>query len=64
LRGFAPDIPYVTAWIDLDKGPRICSNIIGCSIEKVYIDMPVEVVFEVSGEGVTLQKFKPVERLE
>ena len=21
LRGFAPDIPYVTAWIDLDEGP-------------------------------------------
>ena len=32
LRGFAPDIPYVTAWVDLDDGPRLCSNVIGCPI--------------------------------
>jgi len=59
LRGFAPDIPYVTAWIDLDEGPRFCSNIIGCAIEDVKIDMAVEVVFEDAGEGVTLPKFRP-----
>jgi uncharacterized protein len=59
LRGFAPDIPYVTAWIDLDEGPRFCSNIIGCPIDKVHIDMPVQAVFEDSGEGITLPKFKP-----
>jgi hypothetical protein len=60
LRGFAPDIPYVTAWIDLDEGPRFCSNIIGCPIESVRIDMPVEVVFEPAGDGITLPKFKPL----
>jgi uncharacterized OB-fold protein len=59
LRGFAPDIPYVTAWIDLDEGPRFCSNIIGCPIEDVKIDMDVEVVFEDAGEGITLPKFRP-----
>lgn len=59
LRGFAPDIPYVTAWIDLDEGPRFCSNIIGCPLESVKIDMPVQVAFEDTGEGITLPKFKP-----
>jgi uncharacterized OB-fold protein len=59
LRGFAPDIPYVTAWIDLDEGPRFCSNIIGTPIENVKIGMPVAAVFESSGEGITLPKFKP-----
>ncbi len=59
LRGFAPDIPYVTAWVDLDEGPRFCSNVVGCAIESVHIDMPVEVVFQDSGEGITLPKFKP-----
>ena len=59
LRGFAPDIPYVTAWVDLDEGPRFCSNVVGCPIESVHIDMPVEVVFYDTGEGVTLPKFKP-----
>jgi uncharacterized OB-fold protein len=59
LRGFAPDIPYVTAWVDLDEGPRFCSNIIGCPIENVKIGMDVEVVFEDTGDGITLPKFKP-----
>jgi uncharacterized OB-fold protein len=59
LRGFGPDIPYVTAWVDLDAGPRFCSNIVGCPIDKVHIDMPVEIVFEDSGDGSTLPKFKP-----
>jgi hypothetical protein len=59
LRGFAPDIPYITAWVDLDDGPRFCSNIIGCPIDKVHIDMPVQVVFEDGGDGITLPKFKP-----
>jgi uncharacterized OB-fold protein len=59
LRGFAPDIPYVTAWVDLDEGPRFCSNIVGCPIENVKIGMPVEAVFEDSGQGITLPKFKP-----
>lgn len=59
LRGFAKDIPYVTAWIDLEGGPRICSNIVGCPIEKVAIGMPVEVVFEEAAQGIFLPKFKP-----
>src|ERR671930_2029617 len=51
LRGFEKDIPYVTAWIDLEDGPRICSNVVQCPIEKVAIGMPVEVIFEESGQG-------------
>ena len=59
LRGFAKDIPYVTAWIDLEEGPRICSNVVGCPIEKVAIGMAVDVVFEEAGPGIFLPKFKP-----
>jgi uncharacterized OB-fold protein len=59
LGGFAKDIPYVTAWIDLDEGPRFCSNIVQCPIEKVVIGMPVEVVFEEQAPGIVLPKFKP-----
>jgi uncharacterized OB-fold protein len=59
LRGFASDIPYVTAWIDLDEGPRICSNVIGCPIESVKIGMDVQVAFEDTGEGISLPKFRP-----
>ncbi|MFQ5683785.1 MAG: Zn-ribbon domain-containing OB-fold protein [Candidatus Binatia bacterium] len=59
LRGFTKDIPYVTAWIDLEEGPRLCSNIVGCPMEKVEIGMSVEVVFEEAGLGLFLPKFKP-----
>lgn len=59
LRGFSKDIPYVTAWVDLEEGPRITSNIVQCPIEKVAIGMAVEVVFEDAGEGIFLPKFRP-----
>ena len=59
LRGFEKDIPYVTAWIDLEEGPRICSNVVCCPIETVRIGMPVEVLFEEAREGIFLPKFKP-----
>jgi uncharacterized OB-fold protein len=59
LGGFASDIPYVTAWIDLEEGPRICSNIVACPIDNVTIGMAVEVVFEEAAEGIYLPKFRP-----
>jgi uncharacterized protein len=59
LRGFATDIPYVTAWVDLDEGPRFCSNITGCSVDNVSIGMRVEVVFEPAGQNIVLPKFRP-----
>ena len=59
LLGFAGDIPYVTAWIDLEEGPRICSNVVQCPVGEVAIGMAVEVVFEEAGPGVALPKFKP-----
>ena len=43
-----------------ERFSRLCSNVIGCPIEKVHIDMAVETVFEDSGDGITLPKFKPV----
>jgi hypothetical protein len=48
----------VTVWIDLDESPSFCSNIIGCPIENVQIGIDVEAVFEDTGDGVTLPKFR------
>jgi len=59
LRAFEGDIPYVAAWIDLDEGPRLLSNIVDCPIEKVKIGMEVEAVFEEAAPGIFLPKFKP-----
>jgi uncharacterized OB-fold protein len=61
-KAFEPDIPYVVAWIDLDEGPRITSNLVGCPIEAARIGMSVQVTFEQAASEVWLPKFKPVER--
>jgi Predicted nucleic-acid-binding protein containing a Zn-ribbon len=57
---FRNDIPYVTAVIELEEGPHILSNIVGCSIDQVRCDMPVEVVWEDVTEEFSLPKFRPV----
>jgi uncharacterized OB-fold protein len=53
-------LPYAVAIIQLDEGPRMESNIIGCKMEDIKIDMPVEVSFDDVTDEVTLPKFKPV----
>ncbi len=50
--------PYVVALIELDEGPRLISNVVGCAPEEVAIDMPVQVRFEAAGEF-SLPRFAP-----
>ena len=58
-KSFEPDIPYVIAWVDLDEGPRLITNVIGCPVEAVKLGMKVPVQFEKASEKVWLPKFKP-----
>ena len=58
--GFANDIPYNVAFVELEEGPRIISNIVGVKNEDLSIGMPVEVVFEDVNEDITIPKFQPV----
>ena len=55
---FAPDLPYVVALVELEEGPRVISNLVGCAVESVRCDMAVEAVFEQVAEGVHLPKFR------
>ena len=54
------DLPYNVAYIKLDEGPLLLSNIVGCANEDIYIGMPVEVVFDDITNEVTLPRFRPV----
>ena len=54
------DIPYNVAYVKLDEGPLLMTNIVGCANKDIYIGMPVTVVFEDLTEEITLPKFKPV----
>ena len=56
--GFKDEVPYVVAVVELEEGPRLMSNIIGCDPNAVHCDMPVEVVFDDVSEEVTLPKFR------
>jgi len=56
--GFAADVPYTVALIELEEGPRLVSNIVDCPPSEVACDLPVEVVFEDVTPEVTLPKFR------
>ncbi len=51
--------PYVVAYVELDEGPRVLTNIVGCSVDDVAIGMAVKVVFDDTGEGMAIYRFTP-----
>jgi uncharacterized OB-fold protein len=53
------DIPYNVAWVQLDEGPILMTNIVGCKNEDLLVEMPVEVVFDDITEEFSLPKFRP-----
>jgi len=59
--GFAKDVPYVVALVELDEGPRLLTNIVGVPPDKVACDMPVKVVFDDFEDGVSVPKFTPLD---
>jgi hypothetical protein len=59
LPGFADEVPYVVAYVELDEGVRLCTNVVGCEPEEVEHGLAVEVTFERVSESVALPKFRP-----
>ena len=57
--GFADEVPYNLAEVDLAEGLRIITNIVGCPNDQLRIGMPLEVTFEAITPEITLPKFKP-----
>ena len=53
----AYEAPYVVALIDLEEGPRMMSNVIGCDPDAVAIGQPVTVSFEAWNDDITLPVF-------
>jgi hypothetical protein len=50
--------PYVLAYVELDEGPRLLTNIVEVDPSGVAIGDPVEVVFDPVGD-VALYRFRP-----
>ena len=57
---FRNQVPYAVAWVDLEEGPRILSNIVGVEdpITEVTIGMPLEIEWE-EHEDLCIPLFKP-----
>ena len=58
--GFADDVPYVLAIIELDEGVRMNSNVVNVDPKEVKIGQRVEVVYDDVTPDFTLPKFQPI----
>jgi uncharacterized OB-fold protein len=56
--GFADELPYVVAIIELDEGPRMPANIVDAPSSDVHVGMPVVVAWEKHAD-VTIPRFRP-----
>ncbi len=54
------DLAYVLAYVELEEGPRILTNVVECDPEQVKVGQQVEVVFHPTPNGVALPRFRPV----
>jgi uncharacterized OB-fold protein len=55
----AGPVAYCLAYVTLDEGPTMLTNIVDCDLDSVRIGQRVEVTFKRSEGGVTLPMFKP-----
>ena len=59
--GFVDDVPFVTAVVELEEGPKMATNIVieDPTPENLQIGMALEVVFEDITAELALPKFNP-----
>ena len=57
---WADAAPFVAAYVELEEGPRVMSNIVGCPVDDVHIGQAVEVVIEADDRGNRIHRFRPV----
>ncbi len=56
---FRDATPYVLAYVELDEGPRLLTNVVGCEPEAVRIGMPVVAEFRADADGLAVPVFRP-----
>lgn len=59
FKSFLDDIPYNVAYVELEEGPMLTTNLVDVRNEDIRVGMPVEVVFQDVTEEVTLPRFRP-----
>ena len=61
---FRNALPYVVAYVELEEGPQLLTNIVGCDPDTISIGMPVCVDFvptpnEKTGDQLGVPRFRP-----
>lgn len=56
---FRDAVPFVVAYVELEEGPRVLTNIVGCDPDTVSIGQAVRVVFCDTGGNSALYRFEP-----
>ena len=59
--GFANEVPYNVAMVDLDEGVRMITNIVGVPDDELRVGLPLVVTFERISDELALPKFRPAE---
>jgi uncharacterized OB-fold protein len=57
--GFADELPYNLAVVELEEGPRLNTNIVDVANDELRVGMPLVVTFVEAGDGIVLPKFRP-----
>ena len=57
--GFAKACPYVLAYVELEEGPRLLTNVVGCDPAELRIGMPVVVEFAATDGEFPVPVFRP-----
>jgi uncharacterized OB-fold protein len=53
------DAPYLLAYVKINEGPILMTNIVDCELSDVYIGMPVKVGFRSAEQGRQVPVFRP-----
>ena len=51
--------PYVLAYVELEEGPRLLTNVVGCEPDAVRVGMPVVVDFGEVHDEIAVPRFRP-----
>lgn len=57
--GFSQSLPYVLAYVELEEGVQMLTNIVDCAPDDVRIGMKVEVTFEDVSDDIAIPRFRP-----
>ena len=52
-------LPYVVAMIELDEGPRMMGNVVGCGVDEVTVGLAVEVFFDRADDDLAIPFWRP-----